>query len=900
MVTRVDPPLPRSTPQPISSVRGKRIGRFELIRELGQGGMGQVFLARDAKLGRKVAIKIVLRDDPTFVRRFVAEARATARCMHDNIVTIYEAGEHEGLPFMVLEYLEGKALGQLLAKKLPVRPFTEIIVAVVRALDKAHEHGIVHRDLKPSNIFVTDQGKVKVLDFGLARVTSGNESSQVAPLPVPSGPQLDQDHLTHHGTLVGTFPYMSPEQWLNIGVDPRTDLWAVGIMFWRAFATMHPAGSTEPNDLRARLTDLANPLPSLGEHAPAVPAALVAIVDRCLALAKEQRYQSASELLDDLQRFLAPRARGANQPPYRGLAAYGADDADYFFGRSNEIRMAVTQLDSWPVLAVVGPSGVGKSSFVHAGVIPALREAAEIKVLTIRPGREPLHRLAALVGIGPRLITDVGQIDSSLADRLRDEPGVFGELLRRDAVRTKQNVVVVVDQLEELFTHSRDPAIHGAFLAALFAAADDPMSPIRVVMAMRADFLDRLGSFKAFLDEVARGLFFLAAPTRENLRETLERPAELAGYAFESAEIVEDMLQAGTSQSALALVSFAALELWDARDVRQRLLTLDAYRAMGGVGGAFARHADRVLASIPAESRSLFHAIMSRLVTTEGTRAIVDHRELLSLAPDGVERIVDQLVRARLVQLNRDEDEVTVELVHEMLITEWPALQAILEAGHGMRGFVEELRLAARQWIARGRPADLVWRGKVADEALLLAHRNALDLAAGEREYLEAMTAERARTRRFKRTARIAGATIAIVVLALGAAAVVRITAAEHAAQNQAAAAKAEALDAETARRQVARELEVLKTEQAAREQAETEQRRSEEKLLDANAEIEASRQQLEDANAQLKRALIKARIANASARAANQKLETALAKERERIEELERDQAKIYAKELK
>src|SRR5678816_2154368 len=142
----------RESAHPLDFSSKTTIGRFELIREIARGGMGQVFLGRDTKLGRKVAIKFLLRDDAHFVQRFLVEARATARCTHENIVTIFEVGEHDGLPYMVLEYLEGKTLSQLLETRMPVRQFAELMLPVVRALERAHEHGIVHRDLKPSNI----------------------------------------------------------------------------------------------------------------------------------------------------------------------------------------------------------------------------------------------------------------------------------------------------------------------------------------------------------------------------------------------------------------------------------------------------------------------------------------------------------------------------------------------------------------------------------------------------------------------------------------------------------------------------------------------------------------------------------------------------------------------------
>src|SRR5690606_31382075 len=246
------------------------------------------------------------------------------------------------------------------------------------------------------------------------------------------------------------------------------------------------------------------------------------------------------------------------------------------------------------------PSGVGKSSFVHAGLLPALRASTradrgrECQVHVLRPGRIPLHRLASVLEEAP------GQ-GMHLLQQLVEAPGLFGVKLRDAAVRRGTSVVVVVDQLEELFTLCDSDEVRALFLGALLAAADDPSSPVRVVLAMRADFLDRLAGHKHVLAELSRGLFFLTAPDRDNLRETLLRPAELAGYQFEDPQIVEDMLQVATSRGALPLVSFAAARLWEARDRERKLLTRAAYQQMGGVGGAFARHADQVASAIPPQ-----------------------------------------------------------------------------------------------------------------------------------------------------------------------------------------------------------------------------------------------------------------------------------------------------------
>ena len=902
--------------------KNSKIGRFELIRELARGGMGQVFLARDTMLGRKVAIKFLLHDDPDFVQRFLIEARATARCTHENIVTIFEVGEHEGLPYMVLELLEGKTLSEVLDGHPSQRQFTEMMLSVARALERAHEHGIVHRDLKPHNIFVTDRGQVKVLDFGVARMLDRASSltEQVAAGMDPRKMSLDANEVSVTQTsnsLVGTLPYMSPEQWGSGVVDHLSDIWAVGIMFWRALTGVHPAGTMAPGKLRERMRDLDTPLPSLASKDPQLPAELVAIVDRCLAKHKVDRYPDATKLIADLQAYLAPRSdRSAEEVgPYRGLAAFGEDDAKYFFGRSNEIRTALAQLEAWPLLAVIGPSGVGKSSFVHAGLRPAVRARGAWQVRVLRPGRVPLHRLASV--LEETLAT--GEQTSDLLGQLREAPGLFGTMLRSAAARRNQKVLVVVDQLEELFTLCDSDEIRRLFLTALLGAADDPTSPVRVVLSMRADFLDRLAAHKQFLAELSRGLFFLSAPDHDNLRETLVRPAALAGYTFEDPSIVDDMLQVASSRGALPLLSFAAMILWDVRDRERRVLTTAAYQQMGGVGGAFVRHADQIAAAVPPSSQILLRAIMTRLVTPDGTRAVVDHKELLSLAGDEheVEQILDHLVRARLIHLHTDPDQVaTVEIVHEMLISEWPTLKRWLEDSQALRGFMQELRQAARHWDAHGRSQDLVWRGATAQEALGYANRHVLELAAVEAAFLAAVRVQIARGRRRKVIAFASIFTVLGLVIAGGAIAVVRITAAEHEAKAQAHDALDARKAAEQATLKVQAQLDEVKQAEAKSKAADVATKRAEEEqhqaavaVEHADTAVKVSREELERANIELKRALTEsqgakraaeinadaAKAATEDANRAKAVTEKLLHEKEARVKELEDEKKHIY-----
>ena len=909
--------------QAIEISENTQIGRFGLIREIARGGMGQVFLARDTKLGRKVAIKFLLHDDPNFAQRFLVEARATARCTHENIVTIYEVGEHEGLPFMVLEYLEGKTLSQTLEIRPSPHQFAELMLSVFRALDRAHEHGIVHRDLKPSNIFVTDRGQVKVLDFGVARIFDQPVDAMEHASSALRDPREDSEStgntyatFSGGGTLVGTLPYMSPEQWGAGIVDHQSDLWACGIMFWRALAGVHPAGTMHADKLRAKLCDLETPLPSIGSREPSMPDELVHIIDMLLAKNKSERFSSAQKVIEALQGYLAPSHERITEDtcPYRGLAAFGETDAKYFFGRTNEIRTAMSQLEVWPLLAVIGPSGVGKSSFVHAGLVPAVRgSGGNWKVRVLRPGRMPLVALAATLEDS----IETGQPRAEIVDRMYEAPGFYGELLRKSALRKKHRVLIVVDQLEELFTLSDNQQIRKIFLAALLAAADDPSSPVRVVLSMRADFLDRLAGHKQFLSELSRGLFFLSAPDHDNLRETLVRPAELAGYSFEDTSILEDLMQAATTRGALPLLQFAATRLWYARDRDRKVLTVAAYEEMGGVGGAFARHADEVAAAVPPQSQALFRAIMTRLVTLEGTRAVIDLKELLGLSDDHaeVERILDQLVRARLVSLHTDPKQgETVEIVHEVLITEWPMLARWLEDSQALRGFMQELRQAVKQWIARAKPDDLVWRGTTAQEAIGLTNRHVLELSATEREFLKAVRSESGRGRR--RRIVVIGSIFAALAIVIAGGSVLMLR-----AQDAAQVAEQEARHARDAEARSAQQLADVKAADEAKAKAEADRQSAELLATRATETVVQTQGDLQVANAELKKALEAsqkdklnaqdlarkaaaaaelAKQATEEAKAANAKLSTLLAVEKERVHKLELEQAKISTGGLK
>ncbi len=872
---------------------GSRIGHYEVIRELGAGGMGTVYLARDLKLGRRVAIKFLQTRHPELTQRFILEARATARCQHENIVIIYEVDAFQGSPYMVLEYLQGSPLNKLLehGQKMAPQRVVEIMTSVVRALVCAHEQGIAHRDLKPENIFVTESGTIKVLDFGIAKVLQEKGGrAQVAPqnkFALAQGVLAEQDsgntsgsQLTRHGAIMGTLQYMSPEQWgIGIEIDHRTDIWATGIMLFKMLSGRHPLEELRGEQLIVTAM-LDQPMPKLAEVCPDLPPGLAAVVDRCLLKRKEDRFPDARSLMLALEPFQPGRYQGKSisieESPYAGLSAFQENDAGRFFGRNREIAAMVMRIRDRPIMAVVGPSGVGKSSFVRAGLVPGLKNSGEKwETLVIRPGRNPLHALASvlgnIVGTSNTLRDDLAEQDA-LAGRLAMEPGYVGNALRSRARREGTHILLFVDQFEELYTLVQDPNERRAFTACLSGAADDPTSPMRVVISVRSDFLDRAAEDSHFMNEISQGLFFLTSPTREGQRDAIQQPAEMAGYRFEDPAIIEEMLDhLATTSGALPLLQFTAAKLWESRDPSRKMLTTSSYRQIGGIAGALAMHADRVLSKLNQQQMTLAKDVLLRLVTGERTRAIVSLDELreMSKDPAEVQHLIDHLVQARLlvVQTGGGATGATVELVHESLINNWATLRRWLDESGEDAAFLEQLRNAAKQWASKGKARDLVWRGEMADEGVRFQKRYRGELPQAQSQFLHAIVDLQKRGARMRRMAVIGGGVFLGALLAAAAVALVIISNAQRAAVKNADLAKKAEVSAKEAA-VVARAAEKeAKTNLDAAIQKEQERLAEEEQKKIAQAKVLEEQAKLAEKNKELLDALDKAQAARAQAK---------------------------------
>jgi eukaryotic-like serine/threonine-protein kinase len=269
---------------------GRKIGPYEILGPLGAGGMGEVYRARDQLLERDVAIKVLpsfLSSDAEGLRRFEQEARAAAALNHPNILAVFQMGTYEGAPYLVSELLEGETLRERLRPgALPVRKAVDYAEQIVRGLAAAHEKGIVHRDLKPENLFVTRDGRVKILDFGLAKLTRPEEVvlSEAATL----------GSLTEPGVVMGTVGYMSPEQVKGLAADHRSDLFSFGAILCEMLSGKR--AFRKPTSVETLTAILNEDPPALSQITPNIPPGLQRVVHRCLEKNPEQRFQSASDL----------------------------------------------------------------------------------------------------------------------------------------------------------------------------------------------------------------------------------------------------------------------------------------------------------------------------------------------------------------------------------------------------------------------------------------------------------------------------------------------------------------------------------------------------------------------------------------------------------------------------
>jgi serine/threonine protein kinase/TolB-like protein/Flp pilus assembly protein TadD len=375
------------------SIAAQRLGAYQIISQIGRGGMGEVYCARDTKLDRIVALKILPKQvaaDQDRMRRFVREAKAASALNHPNVATIHEIGEADGVSYLVMEYVEGETLtAKITGQALETAEILEIGLQVADALDEAHSKGITHRDIKPQNIMLTRRAQVKVLDFGLAKISRAAGQEVVSDLSTP-------------GMLMGTVPYMSPEQALGRDVDQRSDLFSLGVVLYEMTARCRPFTGASATEIIDRILH-AQPEP-IGRFNEQTPAELERIVNRCLEKERESRYQSARALLLDLRKLrrelesgmavtvAASREKERRRRALRRLLTMGTlailmvVAVVYALLLRNEPAVFQPEIKSLAVLPLKSTGGQASDEYLGVGIADTIiTKVSQIGDLRVRP-----------------------------------------------------------------------------------------------------------------------------------------------------------------------------------------------------------------------------------------------------------------------------------------------------------------------------------------------------------------------------------------------------------------------------------------------------------------------------------------------------------------------------------
>jgi len=772
---------------------------YELREKIGAGGFGTVYKAFQPGIDREVAIKIVnpeLANNPEYIRRFETEAQVVARLEHPRIVPLYDFWREPDAAYLVMRYLRGGCLLSILQHgPLRAQVAVEMVNQIADGLAAAHRQGVVHGDIKPENILLDETDNFYLSDFGIA-MNFGMDGKDPAKASY----------------LLGSPNYIAPEQLLGQAISPQADQYSLGIVLYEVLAGEHPF----PHDSLAQIIEkqLHASLPALHDQRPEIPKEVDRVLQQATAKDPEARFPDVlgfaaafsqailgGRAVPSIDAYARPLVAAVPPNPYKGLRAFEEADTANYFGRQALTQRLVARLDDntsgASFLAVVGPSGSGKSSLVKAGLIPALRRGAVMGsqdwfFVEMIPGRHPfeelelsLLRIASNPGINLMEALQHDERDLLRASRLA-LPAKDGQLF------------LLVDQFEEIFTLSDDRSEVRRFLDNLYTAVTEPHSPVHVVVTLRADFYDRPLMYPHFSELVQERTEVVVPLTAEELKEAIYRPAERTGISLEpglAEAIVRDVID---QPGALPLLQYALTELFERRENGR--LTFNAYRSIGGVLGALQRRADESYAGLNETGKEFARQMFLRLVTlgegVEDTRRRVLRTELETLTLNGrgeaaegskslptvssrsdltlvkagnggngasasgsgngglpptngrqaiIADVIQTFGKARLLSFDRDPvtRSPTVEVAHEALLREWGQLRTWLDQNRSDLRTELALRRSTGEWIDNNRDSSFLLRGSHLDQFENWAAETELLLTVEEHSFLEASLSDR-------------------------------------------------------------------------------------------------------------------------------------------------------------
>jgi serine/threonine protein kinase/WD40 repeat protein len=689
--------------------------RYEILEKLGRGAVGDVWRVYDLKLRVEVALKSVRRTIPDAAEALRREVRTAREVISPNVCRIFDLVVEEGQELVSMEYIDGLTLLSLLQERSPLelREAREIASQFLAGLEAIHKAGLVHRDLKPENIMITQTGRVVVMDFGIAEPVA-----QIS------------------GTISGTVPYMAPEQLSGGKIDARSDVFAAGVLLAEMISPVrdHKSRKMVWNAVR--------------EDPPKLPdTPWQAVIARAVAKYPDDRFPSAGELSRALEEVTQRVGTIEERKPYPGLSSFTEGDAEYFLGRELEAETVLKKLQELHLMAIIGPSGAGKTSFLRAGLIPVLPKG--LSYVFSMPGDSPL------VNLGQALAAEFSGDTEAIRKMVRLE-NMDDALWLLHRWRLKHSeALLIVDRFEELFTLN-DHEVQTHFAELLGRAVLE--ADVRLLLAMRDDFLilcrEHVSLTPIFSELTA--LLPLSGPA---LRRALIQPALQCGYRFEDEALVDEILRdVEKERGALPLMAFAAARLWEKRDRKHGLLTREAYQQIGGVAGALAQHAEATMDRIGSERQGIVREIFRNLVTAQNTRAARDAGELLSIFQNRntAQEVLRILIDARLLtsfeaSQTEEEQRRRIEIIHESLLTAWPRLVRWQTQDADSAQFRDQLRQAAQVWDERGHPADLLWRGSSYKEFEVWREKYSGGLTITEKAFSEAMLDHEKSKRRKRR-----------------------------------------------------------------------------------------------------------------------------------------------------